>query len=40
MGVEVGSLDFERLIHASIDDLKAGRVNPYNSGKTKEKPSK
>ena len=39
VGMEFGSSDFEWLMHASINDLKAGKLNPYKFGKSKKKAS-
>lgn len=39
VGIEFDSPGFERLLHASINDLKAGKVTPYKFGKSPKKPS-
>lgn len=39
VGMEFGSPDFERLMYASSNDLKARKVNPGKFGKSKKKTS-
>ncbi len=39
VGMELGSPGFERLLRASLNDLKAGKVIPYKFGTSPKKPS-